>query len=193
MKNVVQFASKFIGIKQGSPTHKKIIDSYNKIVPLPRSYHVKYSDNWCAAFVSFVLHECGCSLNLYECSAERMRQKFIKNNLIVDNTKGQTGDIIFYDWNKNNWADHVGLISEATKASYKVIEGNKSKAVGVRTISKKSKDIAAVGHIESDIDIDLDQMARDVIKGKYGSGAARKKALGKYYDKVQERVNAILK
>lgn len=38
----------------------------------------------------------------------------------------------------------------------------------------------------------IDQMARDVIAGKYGSGDARKRALGANYDAVQKRVNEIL-
>ena len=40
--------------------------------------------------------------------------------------------------------------------------------------------------------VDIDALARDVINGKYGTGADRKKALGKNYDAVQARVNEIL-
>lgn len=40
--------------------------------------------------------------------------------------------------------------------------------------------------------VDIDALARDVIAGKYGTGADRKKALGKNYDAVQARVNEIL-
>lgn len=194
MQDIVKFASKYIGVRQGSPTHKKIVDTYNQITPLPRSYRVKYSDNWCAVFVSFILKSCGCSLNLYECGAERMRQKFQKNNLLIGSNEGHPGDILFYDWNSNGWCDHVGVISEVIKSSYKVIEGNKSKSVGIRTISKKSKDLAAIGRISTGKSNDeIVQMAKDVIKGKYGSGSARKKALGKYYDQVQALVNQLLK
>lgn len=39
----------------------------------------------------------------------------------------------------------------------------------------------------------IDQLARDVIAGKYGNGDARKKALGSKYAEVQARVNQILK
>ena len=38
----------------------------------------------------------------------------------------------------------------------------------------------------------IDQLARDVIAGKYGTGDARKKALGANYDAVQARVNQLL-
>jgi hypothetical protein len=39
----------------------------------------------------------------------------------------------------------------------------------------------------------IDAKARAVLAGKYGSGAARKKALGADYAKVQARVNELLK
>lgn len=39
---------------------------------------------------------------------------------------------------------------------------------------------------------DIDQLARDVIAGKYGNGDARKKALGSSYAAVQKRVNEML-
>lgn len=39
----------------------------------------------------------------------------------------------------------------------------------------------------------IDQLARDVIAGKYGNGDARKKALGSKYNEVQARVNELLK
>lgn len=41
--------------------------------------------------------------------------------------------------------------------------------------------------------VDIEQLARDVINGKYGNGEARKKALGDLYSVVQKRVNEILK
>lgn len=41
--------------------------------------------------------------------------------------------------------------------------------------------------------IDLDTVAIDVIKGKYGNGDARKQALGANYSRVQQRVNELLK
>lgn len=39
----------------------------------------------------------------------------------------------------------------------------------------------------------IDELAREVIAGKYGNGEARKKALGNKYNQVQERVNQLLK
>lgn len=39
----------------------------------------------------------------------------------------------------------------------------------------------------------IDELAREVIAGKYGNGEARKKSLGDKYNQVQERVNQLLK
>ena len=51
------------------------------------------------------------------------------------------------------------------------------------------------GYIKLNIgnDVDIDQLARDVIKGLYGVGEDRKKALGVNYEVVQKRINEILK
>lgn len=46
--------------------------------------------------------------------------------------------------------------------------------------------------VEKEI-FDIDQAARDVIKGKYGNGEERKQKLGIYYSEVQKRVNELLK
>lgn len=39
----------------------------------------------------------------------------------------------------------------------------------------------------------IDNLAKDVIAGKYGTGEVRKKALGDLYKQVQKRVNELLK
>ena len=39
----------------------------------------------------------------------------------------------------------------------------------------------------------VDELAREVIQGKHGNGAARRKSLGDQYDAVQKRVNELLK
>ena len=45
----------------------------------------------------------------------------------------------------------------------------------------------------SENDVDIEQLAKDVIRGNYGNGKARKSALGDLYDRVQQRVNEILR
>lgn len=53
-----------------------------------------------------------------------------------------------------------------------------------------------VDNVENPVDnfanVDIEQLARDVINGKYGNGEERKQKLGALYSKVQARVNEIL-
>lgn len=147
MRSYAERASLYIGVKQGSTKHHNIINYYNtRIQPLPRGYKVQYSDNWCATFVSVILKQCSCELDIFECGAQRMLDK-CSEYVISDRKKGASSDLIFYDWNTDSWCDHVGIISKTTKSSYYVIEGNKDKKVGVRVIPKKSLYIKAVVHL----------------------------------------------
>lgn len=140
------FAKQYLGVKQGSTKHKKILAVYNSIKPLPRGYKVKVSDNWCATFVSFVLYSCGCKRNVFECGAQRMLTK-CKKYLLEDTAKGKPDDIIFYDWQHDGWCDHVGIIQFVQGNYYIVIEGNKNKRVETRKISRKSKSIKAIARV----------------------------------------------
>lgn len=138
------YAIQFIGVKQGSKRHKKIIDGYNQITPLPRGYRVKYSDAWCSTFVSYILYKCKCKHKIYECSADKMYIK-CKKYLIDDDV--QINDLIFYDWNNDKHCDHVGIVQRVTKKYVYVIEGNKDRAVGIRKILRNSKYIRAVARV----------------------------------------------
>ena len=144
-----EYALTFVGTRQGSARHKKIVDYYNTIKPLPRGYKVRYTDNWCATFASAILKKCGFKKNVYECGAERMKKKCDNLKLTIeDNTKGKTNDLIFYDWNHDQWGDHVGIIYKVDKSNYYVVEGNKNRRVETRKISKKSKSIEGIARIK---------------------------------------------
>lgn len=187
-------AKQYIGIKEGSRQHKEIIDYYNNnIKPLPRGYRVKYSDSWCMTFVSAIECMVGVSNPIYECSCTKAVDIARKNRQIV--TTPKVDDIIFYDWKNNGTIDHVGIIYLITNDLLYVIEGNYANSVKVRTIKKTDKQIecyARVKLIQAPKQNDIDQLARDVIKGKYGYGKARINALGELYPQVQARVNEIL-
>ena len=63
-------ARAWIGCRESDGSHRKIIDIYNSHRPLARGYAVRYTDAWCAAFVSacairtgmtdIIPTECGC-------------------------------------------------------------------------------------------------------------------------------------
>lgn len=199
MKDFINIAKQFVGAREGSTTHHRIIDGYNTIRPLPRGYRVTYTDAWCAPFVSYVLSLAGYDKTKLECSAQRLSQ-----NLGHYVSQGKRNDIIFYDWHSDGWIDHVGIIEDYDNKTktYTVIEGNYHDSVGRRKIKANSSSIKSISRIYQAETIYKNQkriskkLISDTIAGKYGNGAERKKnleALGYEYEKVRKKVNEALK
>ena len=144
---LVKCALKYLGVKEGSSMHHKIIDSYNSIKPRPRDYKVKYTDAWCATFVTFVFDSlCMSGLIERECGCQEMINKCKKRNLVDFTKKSDSqvvGNIVFYDWENDNHADHVGIIQKISGSQLYVIEGNHNDAVSMRTIPCNSNLITA--------------------------------------------------
>lgn len=207
-------ARNWIGCKESDGSHKKIIDIYNSHRPLARGYKVKYTDAWCATFVSACSIKCGMTdIIPTECGCAEMIKLFQKlgewNE--SDSRTPKPGDIIFYDWqdcgkgDNSGIPDHVGIVEMVSGGIITVIEGNKNNAVGRRQIRVNGRYIRGYGIPKYDSDtavsssgpgITIEKAARNVIAGKYGNGDARKKAiiaLGLDYVTVQKRVNEILK
>lgn len=153
-QQVVDKAVGYVGLKESDGSHKKIIDLYNSIQPLPVGYKMAYTDAWCAAFVSAVAQGCGLTGIIFpECGCDRMIALYKKAGRWEENDsyKPQAGDVIFYDWqdsgNGDNTgsADHVGIVVSAGSGYIKVVEGNISDSVGYRTIAINGKFIRGFG------------------------------------------------
>lgn len=195
---MINTASQYIGINESQKN--ELVDYYNReVYPLidnDRKYKIKYSDNWCAMFCSVIAHKIGLTKEQFpfEVSVYYMTQKAKKMGIFTkDLTKTQVNDLVIYDWKADGTLNHVGILQEIGKDYIKVLEGNYSNTVKVRTVKMPNSEV--YGYIKLNIgnDVDIEQMARDVIKGLYGNGEERKKALGANYEQVQERVNQILK
>ena len=208
---VVNQAKAWIGRKESNGTHKEIIDVYNAHKPLARGYKVKYTDAWCATFVSAVAIKLGyTSIIPTECSCQRMIDLFKKNGSWIENENRtpNVGDIIFYDWEDNGkgdnqgWSDHVGIVEKVSNGKITVIEGNYSEAVQRRILSVNGKYIRGYGVPPYDKENGTEGkktasvLAREVIAGKWGNGAERKRRLeeaGYNYNEVQSIVNQLLR
>lgn len=151
---VVQQAIAWLGLNESSGTHKKIIDIYNAQKPLPVGYKVKYTDAWCATFVSAVAVELGYTdIIPTECSCPRMITLFQKKGIWVENENRtpNPGDIIFYDWEDKGVgdnlgsSDHVGIVEKVNGGKITVIEGNYSNSVKRRTLSVNGRYIRGYG------------------------------------------------
>ena len=140
---IVSEAISHVGVKEGSVLHHKIIDRYNAYRPLPRGYAVKYSDPWCATFVSFLAIVMGYTdIIPVECSCPQMitlaKQMGIWNE--DDSYTPMPGDILLYDWqdsgigDNTGVADHIGIAEKVSNGIITVIEGNYKDAVGRREI-----------------------------------------------------------
>lgn len=122
----------------------------------------------------------------------------------------QGGDIILYDWQDSGVGDntgnpdHVGVVEYTSGGVIHVIEGNNGEKVARRELSvngryirgfivpKYSNNTASSGSSTPTVSGTIDALARRVIAGEFGSGDARKNALGSNYDAVQKRVNEML-
>lgn len=144
----------WIGGKEGGGIHKRIIDTYNSLRPLPRDYAVTYTDAWCAAAVSAGAIEAGLTdIIPRECSCTRMIERFksIGRWMEDDGYVPQPGDVIFYDWNDSGKGDctgspeHVGVVEKVVDNLITVIEGNYHDAVGRRNITVNNRYIRGYG------------------------------------------------
>lgn len=193
---MINEALKYLGLNtQGKLA---LMEYYNsKVYPLiniKRKYKIKPHDNWCAMFCSVIAHKCGVKNFPYEVSVYYMTQLAKQAGQFITDEKAVTaGDLIIYDWKADGTLNHVGIITEVTPTHFKVIEGNYKNTVGLRTVTRNNKEVYGFIKVEHHSSADIEQLARDCIKGIYGSGDERKKALGVNYEAVQARVNQILK
>lgn len=151
---IVSIARGYIGAKEGDGTHQHIVDIYNAHKPLARGYKVKYTDSWCATFVSAVAIVAGyVDIIPTECSCQNMIELFKAIGCWEENEAitPQPGDIIFYDWQDNGkgdnvgWSDHVGIVETVVDGKITIIEGNFNDAVGRRSIKVNAKNIRGYG------------------------------------------------
>lgn len=149
MRNkVVSTAKSYIGCKESDGSFKKIIDLYNSHKPLARGYKVKYTDEWCATFVSAVSIACGITdIMPTECSCSKMIDlyKSIGGFVEADDYVPAPGDLIMYDWEDSGRGDntgmpnHVGIVASVNGTSLTIIEGNKGEAVAYRAMTVNGK------------------------------------------------------
>lgn len=215
-KRIVTVAKSYIGTVGGSSNHSDILHFFNSVKP--QGYTAHKNDPWCSEFVS------ACAIQTFgkktaityfplSASCPRMIVEAKAKAIWVekDSYKPKTGDFILYDWedtgrgeNKNS-PDHVGIVEKVKDDTITVIEGNMGSGkgkVGRRTIKVNGRYIRGFVTPHYDrikVKVKLKstaEIAKEVIRGEWGNGAERKKALtasGYDYDIIQKEVNRILK
>ena len=151
---VVEQAQAWLGKNEADGSHKEIIDIYNTQRPLPRGYAVKYTDAWCATFVSAVAGKLGYTdIIPTECSCPKMIELLKNIGAWVEDDAfvPKPGDILFYDWDDNGVGDtkgdseHVGIVAKVEGDTITVIEGNYSNSVKRRYIKVNGRYIRGYG------------------------------------------------
>lgn len=195
---VINQAIKWIGKKESNGTHKAIIDIYNAHNPLPGGYKVKYTDSWCATFVSAVAITLGYTdIIPIECSCQRMIELFKKAGIWAENENRtpQPGDIIFYDWQDTGkgdnvgWSDHVGIVEKVSGGTITVIEGNYSNAVKRRNIAVNGKFIRGFGIPNYDKE-NATQVKNEPVKTINKTTTAEEYSLTAFIKDVQKAIGA---
>lgn len=203
----------WIGKNEADGSFREVIDIYNSHTPRARGYKLQYSDEWCAGTVSAAAIATGnTDVVPLEVSCHYMIEGAKAKGIWVENDGyvPQGGDIILYDWQDSGAGDntgnpdHVGVVEYTSGGVIHVIEGNKGRKVARRELSvngryirgfivpKYTSNTAPGGGSTPGVSGTIDELARRVIAGQFGSGDARKNALGDKYDAVQKRVNEIL-
>lgn len=219
-KQVLDVARGWLGYSEANGKFKEIIDLYNSHKPLARNYKVQYNDAWCATFVSACAIKAGAvSIIGTECGCEQFVSIFKQKGIWIEdgNTKPQVGDIILFNWDdstqaNDGWSDHIGFVEQQYDNTIICIEGNKGETVARRTINVGWGYIRGFARPKYDENAKVEtetkpetntaakksvtEIAKEVIRGAWGSGDARKSALTKAgydYNIVQAKVNEILK
>ena len=129
---VIAQAKSWLGINEYENRFVEIVNVYNEIPGARGPALVSYP--WCAIYVSAVYWKAVGESRFAEMACDAMIQKFQNLGLYSVSGRPDVGDVIFYDWDNNGTSDHVGIVTEVADGAYIVIEGNKSDAVGYRTI-----------------------------------------------------------
>ena len=153
-EKVVAAAKAWIGCKESDGSHRQIVDVYNSHRPLARGYALKYTDAWCAGFVSAVAIKLGLTdIMPTEVGVWNMIELYRKLGRWQesDSYVPKPGDVIMYAWSDNGVGDctsgasHVGIVVACDGKTITVIEGNKANAVGYREIAVNGRYIRGFG------------------------------------------------
>ena len=153
-EKVVATAKAWLGCNEADGSHRQIVDVYNSHRPLARGYALKYTDAWCAGFVSAVAIKLGLTdIMPTEVGVWNMIELYRKLGRWQesDSYVPKPGDVIMYAWSDNGVGDctsgasHVGIVVACDGKTITVIEGNKADAVGYREIAVNGRYIRGFG------------------------------------------------
>ena len=184
---------------------KDLHDIYPQVMDFP-AY-------WCDAFVDWCFYKAygittaksllGGNFDDYTVASASM---YAKHNAL-DKTPSVGAQVFFTKNGKSSSCYHTGLVYNVDDKYFYTIEGNTSSADSIirnggcvakkKYLLSKYKNLVLFGHPRYDVEQkSLEEIAREVIAGKWGSGSerrARLRAAGYNPSMVQAKVNDMLK
>lgn len=207
LDRVLQVARGQLGYYRKPGTNTKFGEWYAREV----GNKVYNNAQYCAMFVSWVAWQANVLGVAYPLHAYTPTGAnwFRSKGRWVDGTKGvKPGDLVYFKFPGMNRISHVGIVESVEADSVVTIEGNTSGTSGgdqrnSGLVARKRRKSYIVGYgkaylkptatpeasKESTPGKSIAQLAEEVIAGKHGSGADRRKALGALYGPVQDVVN----
>lgn len=156
IEKLMKKAISFLGVSE--PTgDDQFIQYYNNLTRAGFNMAVA----WCAIFVTVVARMVGIQTSIIPTFAScdiganwfRNKGRYEKGKYYGGNYTPKRGDVIFYSSKyTQNDSTHVGYVVSVTGETIKAIEGNKSDAVGYRTIKASDKYILGYGRVADFVD-----------------------------------------
>lgn len=82
---------------------------------------------WCCAFVCWCFHEAGMDELIRKTGGCTTMMNYFKGKgRLVPTRQAQPGDLVFYQFDKDSYADHIGIVEKVNKTGVTAIEGNTS-------------------------------------------------------------------
>lgn len=204
---IINLAKTQVGYKEGSGNITKYAKDFD--TKWPNFYNGrKQGAEWCDIFVDW----CFCQSWGPDAAMKLLCQPakscgagcsfsygYYKNKGQAGKTPKVGAQIFFY---RGSSIGHTGIVVKYDSNKVYTIEGNSSNAVRECSYSLNDKSIAGYGYPKYDAEPapaatkSLDDIAKEVINGKWGNGSDRQKRLtvaGYDYTAVQKRVNELLK
>lgn len=222
---VVDTAKKHIGCKEGSAEHHAIIDLFNTVKPdgWKMTYTAAWCAAFATEVLIEALGASDArKVAPMSANCDNMIKHAKEMGCWVekDTYKPKKAELVLYDWqdsgvgDNKGGADHVGIVEKVTGDTITVIEGNYSDQVKRRALrvdgryirgyvtplyskiaTKKKAEKKTDPQPEPTKKKTADEIAKEVIAGKWGNGDERKKKLekaGYNYNEIQKKVNEIL-
>lgn len=158
-EDVLAVADSQLGYTESTKNY--VVDDDGQVRGYSR-YGYWYGDSyghWCAMFVSFCLNyaEVDEALMPYDANCQHWIETLSKEEYQLYHKAGEydpvPGDLIFFNWDKNEESDHVGFVYEIIEATdthgvqVKTIEGNASNTVKYRTYDIDDESIMGYGQL----------------------------------------------